>query len=653
MPSPSAPSARAAEPLAPRAPARADASADAVASTATRTVAPDVVTIALFFALAGAVAQLLVVAAEKRVLGRMSEVNPHAVWMSPVALLLAFVPPALLLALAERRWPLAATRRAATWGYAFLAALNLCLISTRLQKVATLILAAGIATQLTRWIAARPGGFARLAHRSLGWMAGVVLLAGGVVGAAPLIAERRALAALPAAERGAPNVLLIILDTVRAASTSLNGYSRPTTPRLDSLARHGVVFDRAMTTAPWTLPTHGSIFTGRWAHELSTAWDAPLDDSHPTLAAALARRGYRTGGFAANPFYTTREFGMGRGFSRFEDYSWTVGEVAHAAPLVQTLLNRPELRRLVGFHDLLGRKSAPMVVRDVLEWVDREDDDARRPFFAFLNLYDAHDPYLPRAPFDTLFGPAEVRRNDLMRNRGREGGRMQKTRLSPEEVEGIRAAYEGAIAQLDHDVAALLDSLRARRLLDNTLVIVTSDHGEMFGEHGLFEHGKVPYLPQIHAPLLLVWPGRVPAGARVEQAVSVREIPATVMTLVGGEHDFPGAPLSRFWVGGGGELPEEPVLSDLAKESAEERRAATARGRALSLVQGRYHYLRFGERRERLYDIEADAAEARDLAPLPEHAATLARMRAATDSLRRSGASARGSGRGSGEGVGG
>ena len=132
-------------------------------------------------------------------------------------------------------------------------------------------------------------------------------------------AEHRALSLRPPAKPGVPNVLLIVLDDVRAASLSLYGYDRPTTPNLERLARRGVVFSEARSTAPWTLPSHASMMTGRWPHELSVGPDLPLDGTFPTLAETLGREGYATAGFVGNTVYCNALYGMGRGFARYED----------------------------------------------------------------------------------------------------------------------------------------------------------------------------------------------------------------------------------------------------------------------------------------------------------------------------------------------
>ena len=115
-------------------------------------------------------------------------------------------------------------------------------------------------------------------------------------------------------------MLLIVWDTVRAGNLSLHGYGRPTTPNLDRLARRGVRFDLAFSTSSWTLPSHASLFTGRWPHELGVDWKSPLRDDVPTLAEYLASHGYDTAGFAANLDYCTRETGLARGFAHYEDF---------------------------------------------------------------------------------------------------------------------------------------------------------------------------------------------------------------------------------------------------------------------------------------------------------------------------------------------
>ena len=118
------------------------------------------------------------------------------------------------------------------------------------------------------------------------------------------------------------------MDTVRAGNLSLYGYLRPTTPRLEQFAKTGVRFDRAIAAAPWTLPSHAAMFTGRFPHEISADFRAPLDSARLTLAEAMRARGYMTAGFVANTYYCNAENGLGRGFAHYEDYPISASEFA-------------------------------------------------------------------------------------------------------------------------------------------------------------------------------------------------------------------------------------------------------------------------------------------------------------------------------------
>jgi glucan phosphoethanolaminetransferase (alkaline phosphatase superfamily) len=228
--------------------------------------------IAVWFALLTGLAEVAGLAAAKLVLGRYLHLPPYVVWMAPVADLVVLGGAALVLWLLARSWPTLVSLRRAAFVFALLAALSLALMVTKLHGWAALLLAAGAAAQSSRLIAAHRDGFRSLVRRTTVGMAAVVVALAAVVHAGPRLAEWRSLAALAQASPGVPNVLLIVLDTVRAPSLSLYGYARPTTPQLERLAARGVVFQRAFSTSPWTLPSHASMFTGRYPHELSADW---------------------------------------------------------------------------------------------------------------------------------------------------------------------------------------------------------------------------------------------------------------------------------------------------------------------------------------------------------------------------------------------
>jgi arylsulfatase A-like enzyme len=201
--------------------------------------------------------------------------------------------------------------------------------------------------------------------------------------------------------------------------------------------------------------------------------------------------------------------------------------------------------------------------------------------------------------------------------------------MSPARIQAERDAYDGAIAYLDTSIRALLDALQQRGLLDNTLVIIASDHGEQFGEHRLLAHGNSVFPQLVHVPLLLRLPGVVPAGVRIEQGASLVDIPATVMQLTGAATSpFPGASLGRFWTAPDRSMPLDTILSEVTGGFAESDLEPIAKGDLRSVFLDRWHYIIEADGHESLYDVFADPKETRDLAALPEFADRLARMRA-------------------------
>jgi arylsulfatase A-like enzyme len=343
----------------------------------------------------------------------------------------------------------------------------------------------------------------------------------------------------------------------------------------------------------------------------------------------------------------------------------TPGQVLGSSALGATIGcgNRNEagcrLRGPLGWYELIGRKPADQVRQRFLHWLD--DVEEGRPFFAFLNLFDAHAPYLPPTPFDTAFARPLPRENPM--HFDREGWEW-----TPARVQAEQNAYDGAIAYIDQQLGLLFDELSERGRLANTLVIVTSDHGEEFMEHGVMTHGNSLYAPALHVPLLLALPGRVPEGRRFDAPVSIRDLPATVCDLVGVRADFPGESLARFWTDGtaatdsarvaagngrvGGRvapdragpptaasgasdvpmsdvagLPQSPIHADVSGRTFRPSHYPVSRGDMQSVIDGRWHYIRRGDGHEELYDMAGDPWERTDrLSAQRTVADSLARM---------------------------
>lgn len=416
--------------------------------------------------------------------------------------------------------------------------------------------------------------------------------------------------------RDAPNVLVLILDTVRAASTSLHGYGRATTPELVWLASEGAMFEWAVAPSSWTLPSHGAMFTGRRASGLSTSWRKPLDTAHPTVAEAFRDAGYATGAFVGNPFYTHHESGLARGFHVLRDFrrsrlqllwSTTIGQT----PFVNGVLwDRTPSALVAAFRSFdlqvpsepqSDRRWSPEIIAEFLEW---QEKNRSRPFFAFLNLYDAHDPYEP---------PREVR----------------KTFAATPTNQDL---YDAAIAYQDAALGKLFAVLRERGILDQTLIVVTSDHGEQWGEHDLRNHGNSLYLPAVHVPLVLRFPQRIPAGTRVRQAVSLTDLAATLVDAVGLKNStLPGESLLRACCSTPSRYESLVVTETEQLDRSTNTKAPAQRGPLASLFRDSLQFIRNGDSTFQLFDVHNDYGQERNLL----HVSEGCRLGASLDSILR------------------
>jgi arylsulfatase A-like enzyme len=554
-----------------------------------------VLALALWFGLVAGFAELACILAATYGAGIfLSFWGWHRLWMTPAADALLFLLPGLLLALLVRFAPRRISLRLCVTIFAFLAALSLAVFFDRkIHRAALLIFSAGVGIQAGRLALKHHAGFQKLVKRTLPALAAVVVMLGvGLVGW-QRFAERRALRNLPVASGETPNVLLLILDTVRSLELSLHGYERATSPQLDRFASRGVTFDWAMSTAPWTLPSHASMFTGRYPFETNAYFRTALDDRFPTLAEALREHGYATAGFVANTEYTGRATGLARGFIRYEDYEPSAGYLATSSAILRTLSWSRTLRKVLGYYELLGRKDGHTINSAFLKW---QGKNTGRPFFAFLNYFDAHAPYLPPAPFDTLFGGTKNRHFLVQQERYVKTSSPELKPHIPTEL----TAYDQSIAALDAQLGQLFAELERRGLLRNTVVLVTSDHGEEFGEHGILGHAYNLNTTLLHVPLVVVAPNGVPVGQRIRTPVSLRDLPATILDLAGvpNAKGIPGKSLTTNWRG----------AADTAGM------VVSSEGSMVSLVADRYHYIRSSEGQEQVFDFLTDRSEQHDLA---------------------------------------
>jgi arylsulfatase A-like enzyme len=439
----------------------------------------------------------------------------------------------------------------------------------------------------------------------------VLLLAAGSLGytrAREALAMRR----LPAVTGSRPNVVLLVIDTQRADHLSGYGYSRPTSPRLDRMAREATLFERAYSHSSWTLPSHASMFTGRALHEhhAGLVRKPYLDASYPTIAEALRDAGYATGGFVANTYWVGRQTGLARGFIHYEDFYGNLGD-AVIRTVLGRLLNYDVLPKIAKL-DIPGRKDARVVTDDLLEWVDRVDG---RPFFAFANYFDVHAPFIPPREVAGRFGwyPESARsgRIDI-------GALEKEEKLPPvDEIERRKAGYDESMLFVDAQIGRLEDELRRRGLLDNTIIIVTSDHGEAWGENGVLVHGHSLWMSQIVVPLIVRYPKGMPAGERVPHAVGNLQLAATIADLTGlGAERFPGRSLVR--AANLQDSGRDTVLIEVGRRSIAAQSWPVARGWVAGLVADRWQFILEQEGRMELYDVLADPRGIHNLLTTPD-----------------------------------
>ena len=574
---------------------------------------------------------------------RNLNVSRHFPWMYPVSGLIVIGIAGCVLGILGAMFPRRIGAALTLWALSFLAYLTFLFVLP-IHTAACLLLAAALAYQTAKRVSPRIERYTRWMRRSLWVLAGLLLCTMAACFASDA-KEWYAVRGVPVHSNGGENVLLIVLDTVRARSLSLYGHDRATTPNLARFASRGVLFENAYATAPWTAPSHASMFTGCWAHELSVGWERPLDRSRPTLAEFLSANGRATAGFVANVTYCGYDTGLSRGFAHYEDYDVTPSTILLCSSLVErTVSFANKLPMTAGVFQGEGplgssRKTAARIGGDFLAW---QRQLVGQPFFAFLNFYDAHHPYFPPDPPGPEFGRTPETSSDywmLTRWWG-----LDKRKLNPRQLELARDSYDQCIAYLDKQIGELLDELDRRRVLDNTLVIITADHGEHLGEHKLYGHGCSLYEPELHVPLLVLDPRAKVRGATVNEPVSLRDLAATVVERLDlGDHaPFPGRSLARYW----SQQPDaatrtiEPVISALETAPGEDPNHGESpgcKGAMVSVIAWGYHYIRGGDGREELFEVEQDPAELRDIARAPAHAAVLKNLRALTTATRASG----------------
>ncbi len=419
-----------------------------------------------------------------------------------------------------------------------------------------------------------------------------------------------------------PNVLWIVMDTFRADALSCYGYRRKTTPCLDRLAEEATLYEKAFSASPWTLPSHASMFTGKLVCQHGTTdEDRDLENEHTTVAEVLAQHGYRTLAHSNNLFASHLN-DLDQGFE------------------VMKLVNYGKTRRL----DLLiGQARNALHLNDfgargtnraVKRWI-ADAVAAREPFFLFINYIEAHAEH-GSTPFRRRWfeSSAAYRKVASVSQNPHDYalGRARKTRSG---FQTLRTLYDGDVTYLDARIGELLEHLRERDLLDNTLLIITSDHGEEFGESGHLDHSYGVHNVLLHVPLLIRYPPSFKPGARVKHLVELIDIFPTILDVLEieweGRKELPGRSLL------------EPPAPGEVRHTVAERYLPTlgmkwlfdaqdAKGfafiRRLKCIQNsRYKFVWSSNGAEALYDLSADPMEQENvISELPEEAKQLRKL---------------------------
>lgn len=491
----------------------------------------------------------------------------------------------------------------------------------------------------------------------------------GVLGAGlislPLLADAQR-EALPVkgeqgeAPDGAPDVLFIVMDTVRGQSVSVNGYERDTTPVLEALAAEGAVFTDANAPATWSLPAHAALFTGTLpSYNNANGETRYLDATLPTLAETMVHSGWESYAFSANP-HISDSFGLTRGFQH-NDKAWMSGTSGRNFSFIYRLI---DALGLGGVDD----KGGAQVIDNIDRWMSgRPADD--KPAFVFVNFLEAHFPFrqLPEQ-YRTAYQDADM--NTLREIDQIAFGVQFGRQLTDEEFTFVHQPlidlYDGGVKYTDFLVGEVIDIWREAGRLDNTIVVVLGDHGEVVGEHKAFGHVTPVCEEDLRVPLVYRFPAKIPAGTRIDEPVSTLSTFATLLDLA----DLPGSKIHQVGTLGPAfePLPEpEPVAEDdaapepvapdgsdpsdaepapepvnpwaelgkpvMAERFEEEMLAArfpegaangegplvNPRGRYRTLREGRYKLVRHTEDGVFLYDLVDDPGELHDLSEeLPE-----------------------------------
>ncbi len=435
------------------------------------------------------------------------KVSVHALWITPIVdsipfLVIASILPALLKP--AQRWLKNSELLCAYGVFSFLGFFTILAAPKIIHWASLAILPLGLAVAICRKLRGSEIALTDYLRRRL--LLIPALVATMAVGAwgYEKARERWLFHNLNSAAPSAMNVLVVVLDTVRYDSFTRTG-ANSLTPNIDRLVASGARFQNAWSTTSWSLPSQAAILTGRYPQEHGADWPRlELDKKWTTLGEYFSGRGYVTGAFSGNAAWVTPEY-LGRGFLRFDVYLFE--------DLFRRTTHGRAMSRLLwefGYHPAgRGKKAAALNA----QFLDFLDDYKERPFFAYLCYMDV---------------------NQAFHNRRLNHPFWKKPANNQEVIE----AYERGLTTLDAQVGDLFNDLERRGVLGNTMVIITSDHGESFGSEGVNDHdpaghGTSLYPEQTRTPMFVICPNKLSPGREITKIVSTRAIPSIITHLLG------------------------------------------------------------------------------------------------------------------------
>jgi len=421
--------------------------------------------------------------------------------------------------------------------------------------------------------------------------------------------------------RERPNIVLLCLDSARSDRFSCYGYARKTSPNLDSLARESVLYRNAIATAPWTVPSHASLFTGLYTKDHRTIVSSMPKDVGPTMAEMLQDTGYNTAAVTANPWLTSRS-GILRGFD-------TTVELPPLGRKHDAGWKRSLSQRIAKAQVLLGMRGTWLYpeARTVSEHAMSAMCGMREPFLLFVNYMDTHAPYLPSWPRAAGWSPSlaglKARRDWWVVCRKQTGWDVLVDDRE-DLLEALSDFYDGDLASTDRRLGELIDWVDSRRWQRPVLLMVFSDHGENLGDHGLMYHFGCLYDTLLRVPLMVRAPSILPQGAEIQAQVQLSDVMPSLLAVTGAAGERQGvlyrdrpnlldmeAMADRDWPAYAEYYPGQKIKQWQKKAS---RFNFTPLDRSMRAVRTRQHkYIAASDGSAELFDLQRDSAECEDL----------------------------------------